>query len=290
MNSFFSMELNKKWFRKKIFNFLIEDASNKMLNDGSLIFEPDVLIGCVSGNDKIFEDYKKIIGNFHMTPIEAYLRYCKKNKNFIPTNLDNISVVVYILPINKETKEQNFIFSKDMPSERWARTRLFGEQANQKLQDFLVDELQKEGIDAVAPANQSHMFKIFRKHENGVWASTWSHRHVAYAAGLGSFGLSDGFINEKGIAVRIGTIIVNSNLPSDANKRPKNPYQYCINCGNCIKRCPVGAISFEKGHDKQKCSEHVYSTTPFVKNHFGINIYACGLCQVGVPCENGFPI
>jgi epoxyqueuosine reductase len=89
--------------------------------------------------------------------------------------------------------------------------------------------------------------------------------------------------------MRCGSLIVDYKLPSDADKRPEDPYYYCSNCGTCIKRCPVGAIAQETRHDKQKCSEHVMSTIPYIKNTYGINIYSCGLCQVGVPCENGIP-
>ena len=281
------MEVNKKWFVEKIRSFLLEDESNKMSMDGSLIFEPDVLVGFVSGNDPIFEEYKRIIGKFHLTPVEAFAAYCKKNN--LECSTDKISVVAFILPINKETKKKNFEHSKQWPSERWAHTRLFGEAANQKLHKFLVEELKKEGINAVAPASELYMFKIHRKHEKGVWASTWSYRHIAFAAGLGSFGLSDGFINEKGIAMRCGSIIVDLELPSDAENRPSNPYEYCSLCGDCISRCPVGAITFETRHDKQKCSEFVYGTIPYIKSNYGIDIYACGLCQVGVSCENNIP-
>jgi epoxyqueuosine reductase len=284
------MQLNKEWFKERIFSFLTEDPSNRMPIDGSFIFDPEALVGFASGTDKIFEEYKKIIGSFHMTPMEAFSKFLAKSKKNVLITKDNISVVAFILSINKETKLQNLNFSKQMPSERWANTRLFGEQANQKLQNYLVDELQKEGIEAIAPANLLYMFKIHQKYENGVWASTFSFRHMAFAAGLGSFGLSDGFLNEKGKAMRCGSIIVNYKLPSDANKRPKDPYYYCTNCGDCIERCPVGAISFETRHDKQKCSEHVMSTIPFINNNYRINIYACGLCQVGVSCENGIPL
>ena len=83
--------------------------------------------------------------------------------------------------------------------------------------------------------------------------------------------------------------IVDYKLPSDADKRPEDPYYYCTNCGACIERCPKGAITFEGRHDKQSCSEHVMTTISYIKNNYEINIYSCGLCQVGVPCENGIP-
>ena len=278
------MGINKDWFLEKINSFLEVDESNKMkMVDSSLIFDPDVIVGFVPGNDSIFNDYKKIIGEFYLTPIEAYTWYCEKND--IPTSTENLTVVAYILPINKNTKKENFEHSKEKPSERWANTRLFGEQANRNIQIYLIEELKKLGIDAMAPTQEKSLFKINRK----IWASNWSHRHCCFATGLGSFGLSDGFINARGKAMRCGSIIVDYDLPSDAAKRPSDPYEYCINCGDCIKRCPVNAISFENRHDKIVCSKHVRGTVPYIKEHYGINIHGCGLCQVGVACENEIP-
>ncbi len=285
---FYLMIIDKNWFINKISIFLANDESNKMTQvDNSLMFDTNILVGFVSANDPIFDEYKNIIGEFHLTPKEVYNWYCKKNN--IEPNYDNLSVVAYILPINQKTKKENFTFSKEMPSERWAHTRLFGEKSNQLLQEFIVNELKNLDIQAIAPMIEKKLFTMLPKHEKGVWASTWSHRHMAFAAGLGSFGLSDGFINEKGIAMRCGSLIVNFKLLSDAHKRPKDPYIYCSKCGECVDRCPAKAITLEKGHDKEKCAKHVFSTVPFIKKNYKINIYACGLCQVGVPCENGIP-
>lgn len=278
------MLINKKWFIDKIQDFLKNDESNRMnLVDGSLIFNPDIIVGFVSGNDPIFKEYKEIIGSFHLTPVEAFSKFCEKNNLTYTT--ENLSVVAFVLPINDITKKENYEYSKEMPSARWAHTRLFGEQSNQKLQIYLVSKLGEEGIKALAPITEDYLFKIHKK----IWASTWSHRHILFAAGLGSFGLSDGFINEKGKAMRCGSIVIDYKLPSDAHKRPTNPYEYCIDCGDCIKRCPVGAITFETRHDKHICRNHVNSTVPYIKNNYGIDIYGCGLCQVGVSCENGIP-
>ncbi len=278
------MDINKEWFIDKINGFLQEDESNRMNKvDGSLIYEPDVLVGIVDGNDTIYNKYKNIIGEFHLTPSEAYAWYSNMN-NFKFEDI-NLSVVTYILPISQKTKIENFNYSKTMPSERWAHTRLFGEESNKKIQSFLVSELNKLKINAFAPTLDKRLFKVNKE----IWASNWSHRHNCFAAGLGSFGLSDGFINERGKAMRCGSIIVNLKIPFEKVYRPADPYKFCNNCGECISRCPANAITFETRHDKMKCYSHLMSTIPFINQTYEIDIYACGLCQVGVSCSNGIP-
>ncbi|MFX0082439.1 MAG: 4Fe-4S double cluster binding domain-containing protein [Candidatus Hodarchaeota archaeon] len=283
--------LNKEWLVNKINSFLREDKSNKMTGvDGILFWEPDVIVGICSGDDPIFEYYKKVVGPFHLTPAEAYSKHFSVEID----SPENLSVVAYILPTNNITKKENYDNSPEWPGERWSHTRLYGEQSNQKLQKYLLIEIKKEfGIDGVAPMTEKELFKIHREHPDayqGVWASTWSHRHMCFAAGLGSFGLSDGFINARGKAMRCGSIIINYKLPSEGNARPSDPYEYCIKCGQCIDRCPVGAITLENGHDKQKCSVKVTGTVSYIQKHYKIPIYSCGLCQVGVSCSDGIPL
>ncbi|MFX0028014.1 MAG: 4Fe-4S binding protein [Candidatus Hermodarchaeota archaeon] len=283
--------LNKDWFINKINSFLKEDESNRMTGvDGILFWEPDVIVGICSGDDPIFEYYKKVIGPFHLTPAEAYSKHFSVEID----SPENLSVVAFILPTNKITKQENYEYSPEWPGERWSHTRLYGEQSNQKLQKYLLSEIKKEfGVEGVAPMTEEKLFKIHREHPEayqGVWASTWSHRHMCFAAGLGSFGLSDGFINARGKAMRCGSIIINYKLPSEGITRPSDPYEYCIKCGQCVERCPVGAITLKNGHDKQKCSVKVTSTVPYIQEHYHIPIYSCGLCQVNVACSDGIPL
>ncbi len=285
--------LNKEWFLAKTNSFLREDEANRMTGvDGSFFWIPDVLIGFCSGNDPIFQEYKKLVGPFHLTPKEAFTKYCGL-KGIEYDSTENLTVVALILPMNELTKKENLEHSPDWPSERWAHTRLYGEKANQKLWKYLLSELKSEfGIEGVAPMVEKKLFRMYKEHKDawqGVLASTWSHRHMCFAAGLGSFGLSDGFINERGKAMRCGSFVINHKLPSDADKRAASRREHCIKCGQCVKRCPVGAITMEEGHDKKKCYDKVFSTIPYIGEHYKIPIYSCGLCQVGVSCSDGIP-
>ena len=97
--------------------------------DGSLMFEPDTVVGFVSGNDPIFEQYKEIIGSFHLTPQEVYTWFFEKYQ-LTPSPIENLTVVAYILPITKKTKKENLEYSNEYPGERWANPRSFANGAS----------------------------------------------------------------------------------------------------------------------------------------------------------------
>jgi epoxyqueuosine reductase QueG len=77
--------------------------------------------------------------------------------------------------------------------------------------------------------------------------------------------------------------------------RPYDDHRaYCLfftegTCGDCIGRCPVGAIT-ETGHDKERCRQHLLRTEEYVEAEYGFEGYGCGLCQTGVPCESTVPV
>ena len=128
------------------------------------------------------------------------------------------------------------------------------------------------------------------------YASNWSERHVAHAAGLGTFGLSDALITPRGAAHRCGSVVVNMSL-EPTPREYEGPYARCwfhtsggSECGVCIERCPCGAITAE-GHDKAACQLYVYEK---IKGEISEKLQAetpgCGLCQTKVPCQDGYPV
>jgi epoxyqueuosine reductase len=264
----------------------------KNSDENSLKMEPDekafdeVLVGFSSGADPIFEAYKDLVGVFHWTPLEIF------SLTFpgIPVSPDDLAVVSWVLPHRKPTKADN---RKETfyPSRRWVHARFPGEEFNCHIRRHVVEELNRIGIKAVAPALSSK-WGMERSPKYG-FASTWSERHAAYAAGLGTFGLCDGLITPKGKAHRVGSVVANLAVP--VTKRPyDNHHAYCLffhdgSCNACRKRCPVGAIT-EEGHNKEKCWNHAHVTCgEFIKENYGFNGYGCGLCQTAVPCESGIP-
>nr|MDO8079181.1 epoxyqueuosine reductase [Candidatus Freyarchaeota archaeon] len=278
----------KKWITKEIKRFVREDPGNRLEKlDCSPIFE-EPLVGFVAGGDPIFYKLKEVIGEFHLTPYEAMSEVAKERGVPVPSE-EEIGVISYILPISKKTRKENARM-KDGPSERWAHTRLFGEEFNRKLEAHIVSFLEEKGYFAVAPELERSLFRMLVDEKVG-WASTWSQRHVAFAANLGTFGLSDGLISEKGKAHRAGSVIVNQRL--DSPQRTSDIHRDCRffqkgSCKRCVKRCPAGAIT-EEGHDKNKCQEFVFKQIPTIKEKYDIDIYACGLCQTAVPCEEKIP-
>lgn len=276
-----------RWIGDKIRSYAQNSVQNRLDSSETCPMFDDPIIGFASGADPLFSELKEIIGSFHMAPCEWLEEEARLSNSPLPMAKET-GVITYVLPITAKTRRNNSSMIS-APSNNWAYTRLYGEKFNKDLESYIVALLRQQGYLAVAP-DLSPSFRIVMDERVGS-ASNWSHRHTAYAAGLGSFGISDGFITKRGIAHRLGSVVVNIPFPSP-KRRTLHPD--CLHfqtgmCMACAKRCPAGAITKE-GHDKKKCREFVYSQIPYIREHYNINIYACGLCQTGVPCENKSPV
>ncbi|MDQ1281275.1 MAG: epoxyqueuosine reductase [Thermoproteota archaeon] len=276
---------NAAWIETIVKSFINESPENTLKNKENEKAWAEPLIGFASGADPLYQFYKEDIGDFFLAPIEIFTN---AHPN-IEVRPEQLTIISWILPQTEATKSEHRLQTR-FPNERWARSRIFGEEVNVKLCKHVIDTLQKAGYEAVAPM-LSPLFSG-RKSMKYLNASTWSERHTAYAAGLGTFGLSDGLITPKGIAMRCGSVIAKIDIPP--SKRPYTDHHaYCLFyskgiCGKCIDRCPAGAIS-KTGHDKVKCSQYCNITREFVRANYHFEGYGCGFCQTGTPCESKIP-
>ncbi len=276
-----------QFIKREIKEYVSSSSDNRLsfMNDYVMWDEP--LIQFADGDDPIFTEYKTIIAPTYLTPREALAKTYEKKGGDLP---ERLSVISWILPAVEETRKTNRAEAY-VPSRLWSHTRYYGEKFNEKLRAHVAELLTSVGYLAVAPFLQPY-FEIFNN-EKGPY-SNWSERHVAFAAGLGTFSLSDGFITERGIAHRCGSVVTDLVLPVSP-RTAKDPYSNCLfyvdgSCIACIERCPAGAIT-EKGHDKIKCQAYLRDTlgysTDALKDGYDNDksVAGCGLCQTKVPCE-----
>lgn len=180
-------------------------------------------------------------------PLIAGLPWVISKSHQLPEDvLAGASVIVaYFIPFTRELNKTNQL-SRDIASREWA---LAYEETNAmflKLNDHLIALLTEKGVRAaVSPET--------RTFDKEKLISNWSHRHIARAAGLGTFGLNNMLITKLGCCGRYHSLV------TDLDVEPDSPLgeEYCLykkngSCGICVKRCPAEALSPE-GYDRKKC-------------------------------------
>ena len=172
--------------------------------------------------------------------------------------------------------------SKDInwPSNEWLHGRVEGQAFVVALSNHINNLLQSAGYDSLVPILDPR-FKV--GNDKSRYTSNWSERHIAFACGLGTFGLSRGLITDKGKCGRFGSILTNLDLPADG-RRYSETYEYCTMCGLCVSQCPVNDLSLEEGKKFIACSTFLDEVARIEKPRYG-----CGKCQVTVPCESARP-
>jgi len=263
------------------------------LNHFSTLGRPDHVMwdvpffGVSKGDDPYYNFLKEHIGEFHWSPLEAFrLKYPGESSEA------QLRVVSICFPQTMESKETQ---SKETvcPSREWIVSRGEWEPMIREFSEELTKTLAELGVRSAS----IDLLPGLTVHKDGNFglSATWSHRHAAYISGLGTFGLSDGLITKKGKAVRFATLIVES--PLEGTIRPYgNHHEWCLyyrdgSCGVCMSRCPIGAIT-QQGHDKDACNgyEEVFTSKYWPKDIDRTNYkIGCGLCQVGIPCQNSRP-
>jgi epoxyqueuosine reductase len=104
----------------------------------------------------------------------------------------------------------------------------------------------------------------------------FSHRHAAFLAGLGTFGVNNMILTpEYGPRVRFGSILSSADLPADALIED----QLCIRCMRCVDMCPSNALNkkmYPEGlTDKKACATYSAALNERYVSPCGICIKVC---------------
>ncbi|MFZ5647096.1 MAG: 4Fe-4S dicluster domain-containing protein [Bacillota bacterium] len=110
----------------------------------------------------------------------------------------------------------------------------------------------------------------------------FSHKHSAVICGIGTFGINNLLLAGKaGPRVRLASVITTAELKYN-NTPAENA---CISCGQCVERCPSGALGRWEGNyspqtgwviDKERCAHYMFVTNAGKR---------CGMCIAACQVE-----
>lgn len=290
---------------KEFITFLRDICRTNSLNrlpdtfGGGRIFS-NPIIGVASSDDRIFDKFKEVVGPEHLTPLEFWIKHGFTDSKSIESKLRIISIV---FPYSILIKEES-LSKTEIPADIYSIGRNY---ANEFINDVLT-----KCIEYFKNLEHRAMIPILSpayNHLAGPFYANWSDRHIAFAAGNGTFSLHEALITELGCNVRFGSFITDYPLEITP-RRYEEPYQNCLfyskgACKKCIERCPAGAIT-EEGHDKVKCFIYGQKINRIMnKRHKDIlkptmryingkwekhkPAVGCAFCQFNVPCMDKNP-
>ena len=219
------------------------------------------LVGFASAADPRFAQLKQIVGEHHLLPTDI-----------LP---EAKTAVAFFLPFAPEVVNSN---RGEQVSRLWAETYLAANAAIDAISDDLVRMLASREIPAAGVA-ATHTY------DPVSLTASWSHRSVAFIAGLGRFGLNRMLITPLGCAGRYGSVLIDAVVTPDApadDRKEKEPCSWFRegSCGFCIANCPTKALS-ETGIDRHRCNDHLLKISEGFSDLGLCDV--CGKCAVG-PC------
>jgi epoxyqueuosine reductase QueG len=220
----------------------------------------DPLVGFASADDPLFTELKKAVSSTHLLPVDL-----------LPSAR---SVVVFFIPFSKRVADSNR--SGRSASRDWALAYLETNTLIEETGVYMKQYIESKGFKiSTTPST--------RNFDPGKLISDWSHRHAAFIAGLGTFGLNNMLITESGCCGRFGSFVASLEIPAD----PRAEGEHCLyksrgDCMRCVERCVGSALSadqFDRHNCYRLCLENEEEHRRLGKAD------VCGKCLVGVPCS-----
>ncbi len=251
----------KKEIEKIIKNYVSEYQKENNLD--TKWREP--IVKFADAKDKMFKELKKVVNEDHLMP-EDLLAGAE-------------SIIAFFIPFEKTIPETNI--KGKYSSKQWASAYIETNTLIDKINEEIRVYLEEKGFkSAIVPA--THNFS------EETLMSQWSHRHVAYIAGMGTFGINNMLITDSGCCGRVGTLVTNLKVKADKKIEVENClYKHKGTCGVCVGKCQFGALTFD-GYDRRKCYGICMENDQYHNDMELTDI--CGKCLVGIPCSYKNPV
>lgn len=196
------------------------------------------------------------------------------------------TIISYFIPFTESVVESNNI--DGLSSLEWVIAYVETNKLILDLGHHLKTIIGKGGFETYVPKPTSNFDK------KTLVESQWSHKHVAYIAWLGTFGMHSMIITERGCAGRLGSVITelyveNTSASYSQSETAAKKLCPCNDDGNippCIERCTFGALT-EDSLDKFLCYKQCLKNAEHFRDFPLADI--CGKCASGVPCSLKIP-
>ncbi|MDF2841523.1 MAG: 4Fe-4S ferredoxin iron-sulfur binding protein [Clostridia bacterium] len=236
----------------------IEDSIKQMVFSSDNIMYRQPIIAFADAEDPEFDQIKNVTHDNHMLPRE-----------WMPGGK---TIVSYFIPFTKELVKVNR--EHEYVAKEWAVAYIETNDLIKQINNALAERLKQFHIDTVWQLPDINF-------DGEKLMAYWSQRHIAYIAGIGTFGINNMLITDMGCAGRYGSFIIDYKIePSKKNREEKCLYKRNGSCGICMDMCPVQALT-SQGYDRFKCNQRVWEVDEFYNDLAPCD--CCGKCLLG-PC------
>ncbi|RCW58697.1 epoxyqueuosine reductase [Halanaerobium sp. ST460_2HS_T2] len=251
--------------KQEIENLIHDFIANYQEKDDIKSSWKEPIIKYAAADDPMFGELKKAVSEDHLMP-----------EDLMPGAR---TIIAYFIPFSKGIADSNI--EGKYSSDQWAKAYIETNQLIADLNQHLKEKLSKKGYQAslIAATNNFDKERLI---------SDWSHRHAAYIAGLGTFGLNNMLITEKGCAGRIGTLVTDLNIEaSERSEQDKCLNKAGFNCSKCVDRCVNGSLQ-EDSFDRHQCYQLLSENDKIHPESELTDV--CGKCSVDLPCSFSSPV
>jgi epoxyqueuosine reductase len=237
---------------------LLEAIIRQTILQSRLPYYREPLIGYADAEDPIFRELKIAVSTDHLLP-----------QDLLPAAQ---SVLAFFLPFRKEIILNNH--NGSTASREWAEVYIKTNQLIEQIGTALKFSLAREEVHLESQP-PTYFF------DPKLLIAAWSHKHVAYACGLGTFGHNHLLITAKGCGGRLGTAVIDAILEPSLKPTQINHCYYQKNgCSYCQVICPVKALETEN-FERHICYRQCQLNDRLYEDLDSCEV--CGKCVTG-PC------